>query len=79
MLRSDRYDDYGAQNDMFALTSTKLAPWTVINSNDKRTARVNVLRHVLHQLPYEGKDGDVVRPPDPSIVASPQQMWPELR
>lgn len=74
-----RFDDYTrAQNDMFALTHTREAPWTVVNSNDKRSARINAIRHVLSHLPYTNKDEDVVRPPDPSIVGRPEQLWPGL-
>ncbi len=74
-----RWDDYTrAQNDMFFFTHTLEAPWTVINANDKRTARVNAIRHVLSALPYDGKDASVVRPPDPSVVGHPIEIWPDL-
>ena len=73
------FDDYTkAQNEMFLFTHTGDSPWTVVNSNDKRTARINVMRHVLDRLPYDGKDTSVVGPPDPSIVAGPMDFWPEL-
>ena len=36
---------------MFAATDTAHAPWTVIRSNDKKRARLEALRHVLHALP----------------------------
>jgi polyphosphate kinase 2 len=74
-----RWDDYTqAQNEMFRFTHTHAAPWTVINANDKRAARINAIRHVLESLPYEGKDGVVAVPPDPSIVGSPFDIWPDL-
>jgi polyphosphate kinase 2 (PPK2 family) len=41
---------------MFAYTDTDYAPWTVVKSNDKKRARVNALRHVLHTLDYADKD-----------------------
>ena len=74
-----RFEAYTeAQNDMFALTHTRQSPWAVVNSNDKRTARINAIRHVLSQIPYDNKDVSVVGAADPSIVGSPDQLWPDL-
>jgi polyphosphate kinase 2 (PPK2 family) len=67
----DAYTDAAAS--MFAATHTPAAPWAVVNSNDKRTARINAIRHVLHALPYDGKDPDVAVEADPAIVAPPSQ------
>ena len=38
---------------MMAATDTSWAPWFVADSNDKRTARLNIIRHLLSQIPYE--------------------------
>ncbi len=59
---------------MFERTSTQLAPWTIVRSNDKKRGRINAMRHVLHVLPYEGKNLDVVVPPDPLIVGTPDTL-----
>jgi polyphosphate kinase 2 len=67
----DAYTDSAAS--MFAATHTPAAPWAVVNSNDKRTARINAIRHVLHALPYDGKDPEVAIEADPAIVAPPSQ------
>ena len=40
---------------MFNKTSTKLSPWIIINSNNKMIARLNAMRYVLNEIPYEGK------------------------
>jgi polyphosphate kinase 2 len=70
----DNWDAYTeAAGAMFATTHTPVAPWAVVNSNDKRSARINALRHVLHALPYDGKDPEVAIPADPAIVAPPDQ------
>ena len=58
---------------MFAATHTPVAPWAVVNSNDKRTARLNAIRHVLHALPYDAKVMDVAVPADPNIVTPPSR------
>jgi AMP-polyphosphate phosphotransferase len=46
-----RWDDYlNAAADMFEHTSTEVAPWYVIASNDKKTARIQVLEAILKQM-----------------------------
>jgi polyphosphate kinase 2 len=42
-----------AKDDMFAVTDTKQAPWYVVNAEDKRCARLNVIRHLLSMIPYQ--------------------------
>ena len=55
------YDDYQkAKEDMFLATHTAYAPWITVNANDKKRARLNVIRDILSQLEYEGKDEDIV-------------------
>jgi polyphosphate kinase 2 (PPK2 family) len=45
--------DYSrAKDEMFALTDTKQAPWFVVNAEDKKCARLNVIRHLLSQFVY---------------------------
>jgi polyphosphate kinase 2 (PPK2 family) len=38
---------------MFSLTDTTAAPWTIIPAEDKKYARLAVLRHILHTTPGE--------------------------
>ena len=65
----DRWDDYTeAKRAMFFYTDTADAPWTVIKSNDKKRARTEALRYVLHELDYDGRDAEVVGRPDPLLV-----------
>ncbi|MEO1056114.1 MAG: polyphosphate kinase 2 [Actinomycetota bacterium] len=74
----DRWDEYtAAKVAMFQRTSTAHAPWMVVRSNDKKRGRVNAMRHVLSVLPYTDKDLEVVRPPDPLIVGSFEQIAPD--
>lgn len=50
----ERWDDYlKAAADMFEHTSTEEAPWHIIASDDKHTARVEVLKAILKQLQAE--------------------------
>jgi polyphosphate kinase 2 len=46
--------DYSRAKDaMFAATDTKIAPWHVVNSDDKKRARLNCIAHLLTQVPYD--------------------------
>ncbi len=71
-----RWVEYSKAKDaMFASTDIKQAPWYVVNADDKRRARLNVIRHLLSLIPYEDltperielpprqPDGGYVRPP----------------
>jgi polyphosphate kinase 2 len=45
--------DYSrAKDEMFAMTDLKLTPWHVINAEDKKSARLNVIHHLLSMIPY---------------------------
>lgn len=41
-----------AKDEMFAHTDIKQAPWHVVNANDKKRARLNVIRHLLSRVSY---------------------------
>ncbi|MFO1418551.1 MAG: polyphosphate kinase 2 [Methylotetracoccus sp.] len=65
----DRWDEYTeAKKAMFFHTDTADAPWTVIKSDDKKRARINCMRHFLHELPYPDKNPKVAYAPDPLLV-----------
>ena len=66
-----RWDDYTkARDEMFEETHSEHAPWTVVRSNDKRRARIEVIRHVLLALDYAGRDLEAIGKPDPKIVGA---------
>ncbi len=66
-----RFDEYTQARDaMFSFSDTADSPWIIVNSNDKRRARLNSIRHVLHALPYEGKDLDAIGETDPRVVSA---------
>ncbi len=60
------WDAYSAARDaMFERTSTPESPWLVVDANDKKTARLNVIADLLHRLdPKHERAGA-----DPAIVA----------
>ncbi|MTW20598.1 polyphosphate kinase 2 [Allochromatium palmeri] len=47
------YDYSRARDAMFAATDTEFAPWFVARSDDKKRARLNIIRHLLSRIPYE--------------------------
>jgi polyphosphate kinase 2 len=47
----DKYTE--AKDKMFAATDTEHAPWFVVNSDNKKSARLNCISHLLSQIPYE--------------------------
>lgn len=52
--------DYAeAKDEMFAYTDLREAPWFVVDADDKRTARLNLIAHLLSRVPYQ----EVPRPP----------------
>lgn len=65
-----RWADYTkAEAEMFRRTSTKSCPWIRVDADDKRAARVNVIRWILRALPYDDRkdklleiDGDIMTP-----------------
>ena len=53
-----RWVDYAEAKDrMFARTDTEQSPWYVVEADDKRTARLNLISHLLSLVPYEHLDG----------------------
>ena len=67
----NKWDDYTEKRDrMLKETHTDHAPWTVIRANDKRRARINLIRHILKTLDYEGKDKKVIGEIDDKIVGA---------
>ena len=54
LLSYGRWHDYSrARDEMFKATDTKFAPWHVVPSDDKRRARINLISHLLSQIPYK--------------------------
>ena len=71
-----KWDDYSqARDDLFRHTHSEQAPWTVVRANDKRRARLNIMRHVLASIDYSEKDKDVVGEPDAKPVGSGESFF----
>ena len=57
------YDYSRARDDMFNATDTPLNPWHVVRSDDKRRARLNIISHLLSQIPYKELSRDKAKLP----------------
>jgi polyphosphate kinase 2 len=47
------YDYSRARDAMFAATDTAWAPWYIADADDKKRARLNIISHLLSQVPYK--------------------------
>ncbi|MEO7127078.1 MAG: polyphosphate kinase 2 [Nakamurella sp.] len=71
----DKWDEYSeAKETMFYYTNTPFAPWTVVNSNNKKRARLEAMRWCLSQFDYTNKDAEVAVAPDANVIGSPQLL-----
>jgi polyphosphate kinase 2 len=60
----DRWYDYSRARDMmFEYTDSDHAPWHIVHSDDKKRARLNVIAHILSQIPYKKVDHPKVKLP----------------
>lgn len=49
-----KWEEYSrAKDEMFSYTDSKQSPWYVVNADDKERARLNVIHHLLSQIPYK--------------------------
>jgi polyphosphate kinase 2 (PPK2 family) len=64
--RTKWYEYSRARDAMFAATDTRHCPWYVVPSDDKKRARLNVLHHILKQIPYGKVPREKVKLPDRS-------------
>jgi polyphosphate kinase 2 len=66
-----KWGDYSEKRDrMLKETHTEFAPWTVIHANDKHRARLNLIRHMLKTMDYDGKDKDAIGSLDDKIIGA---------
>ncbi len=65
--RSRWYDYSRARDIMLKKTDTSFAPWYIVKSDDKRTARLNTIAHLLSLIPYK-------KLPDPKVKLPKRSM-----
>ena len=62
--RSKWYDYSRARDAMLDATDTDWAPWNIVDSNDKKRARLNCIAHLLDSIPYEKLDDIPIELPE---------------
>lgn len=75
-----RWEDYSrAKDEMFVHTDIPEAPWYTVESEDKKRSRINVISHILSQVPYERLEPEHVvipeRPPSKSYIRPPREEF----
>jgi polyphosphate kinase 2 len=63
------YDYSRARDAMLAATDTAWAPWFIAGADDKKRARLNIITHLLSQVPYE--------PLKPRTINLPKRQGPK--
>ena len=74
-----RWEDYSrAKDEMFVHTDIPEAPWNVVESDDKRRARINMIAHLLSTIPYHDVKHTKLslppRPPSQGYQRAPKDM-----
>ncbi|TYK44505.1 polyphosphate kinase 2 [Actinomadura decatromicini] len=74
-----RWEDYSrAKDEMFVHTDIPEAPWYVVESEDKRRARINMIAHLLSTIPYHAVEPKPLelpeRPPAKGYERPPRDM-----
>src|ERR1019366_2557253 len=79
----NRWEDYSrAKDEMFVHTDIPESPWLVVESDDKRRARINMIAHLLASIPYEQVARPRLRlpkrPPPTGYVRTPRSLQTEV-
>ena len=73
-----RWDDYTKMRDqMIEATHSKHAPWIIVRANDKRRARIAVVRRILQSLDYKGRDLAAIGKADAKIIGEGPKFLPD--
>lgn len=74
----NRWDDYTrARDEMFEASDNEWAPWHVARSEDKKRVRLNIISHILSQIPYKDVTaGEKVELPKRKVGRYESKDWP---
>jgi polyphosphate kinase 2 len=76
-----RYDYLAARDAMFTATSTEWAPWHIADNDDKKRGRLNIISHLLSQIPYEpleARGAKMPKPPARDGYVEPESSRPNI-
>lgn len=79
----DRWVEFSrAKDEMFERTDTGVAPWYVVEADDKRAARLNMIAHLLGSVPYVPTPLEPLvlppRPPAEDYVRPPRERYRQV-
>lgn len=75
----EMWDQYTiAKYSMLLSSNIPLAPWTIINSDNKKKARINTIKHILSNVEYPKKRDEKKLRTDPAIVRTAEQVIQEM-
>lgn len=67
----DKWAEYShAKDEMFKYTDTKVAPWFIVEADDKKKARLNCISHVLSKIQYEDLIPEPIKLPNRTIQSN---------
>ena len=72
-------DDSKARDAVLAATKIEHAPWSVVDADIKRNARLNVIRQLLGQIDHEGIERDVIEIPNAPTKATTCRRYSTTR
>jgi polyphosphate kinase 2 len=71
-----------AKDEMFAATDTDVSPWYVVEADDKKVARLNMISHLLSTIPYLATPLEPVelppRPPAQDHQRPPRELYRQV-
>jgi polyphosphate kinase 2 len=76
-----RYAYLKARDAMITATSSEWGPWHIVDNDDKKRGRLNIISHLLTQIPYEAPprpDIKMPRPPSPRGYVEPESSQPNI-
>jgi polyphosphate kinase 2 len=76
-----RYEYLRARDAMFVATSTSWAPWHIADNDDKKRGRLNIISHLLSQIPYEPlapPEAKMPKPPRHDGYVEPDSSKPNI-
>ena len=78
---SRRYAYLKARDTMIVETSSAWAPWHIVDNDDKKRGRLNIITHLLGQIPYEAPaplDVKMPKPPSHGGYVEPESSRPNI-
>lgn len=66
----DKWDDYTKYKEKVLKQAKEAKPWVVVDTNDKRAGTLNLLRHILKNINYKGKDEKNIGMEYPEIITT---------